>query len=345
MESQVSENFSCVDVQVEQPSHLNSDLDEKFFEMPKATNEFEAVARLREFHKAKHDLFKEEFCKSRDLKKENERLSHMCEQLKKEFDDMAKKLSCNEQTLQQTVLKLNEETCENTRINHIRNVQRKQIACFNEQLYNGMCPDVVLESNDKICTVMAILGESEKAVHDENNNSNNCILKETLTCMGQEPQETKSTLESETGLRGKLNEAYEQLRDEYACVKATLEMTDKTLVCTERKLSIATSNLNSEIYKNKQLHKQNNRLEDEYKRVVEKCDKMNASLYYTQQKLDDIESKFNEEFCNSRDLRKENDRLSHMCELLKKSQLNEEHNICDQHGNIKQECVNVNLVD
>jgi len=77
----------------------------------------------------------------------------MCELLKEELEGVAEKLSCIEQTLQETVLELNEETSKNTRIIEIWNVQGKQIACFNEQLNitNGMFQDVVLESNEKIC--------------------------------------------------------------------------------------------------------------------------------------------------------------------------------------------------
>jgi len=213
MESQMNENSSCVDVQTEQPSHLNCEWDEKVFETPKDTNEFEALAKLRECQKAVHDLFDEEFRKSRDLNMENNRLTRMCKLLKEELKDVTEKLSCTEQTLQQTVLELNKETNKNTRIIKMWNVHRKQIACFNEQLdiTNEMFQDV-LESNEKIC--------KEKNSTEERNELEtkyaSLVEKHSTFCVGENVVDVKSQLNEKACLK------HVNLKQEVKCVNGKL---------------------------------------------------------------------------------------------------------------------------
>jgi len=253
---------------------------------------------------------------------ENDRLSHMCELLKKGFDGLAKKLSCAVQTLQQTVLELNEETNKNTKINQICNVQRKQIACFIEQLdiTNRIYQDVVLESNEqKLCAASGNLDRDickNRELKKKNGRlEDECVVmkcdKITAKLCNTEQQlhDTVSELRYKSSMKEKFFEENDRLKRESACP-------GKKLSFARQRLQPTVSKLHEEICLKDKINEELIKPKEEYLCVCENSEKTTRQLASTEQNLRDTMSKVTKKSCKRRNLNKQNDSLTQEYVLL-----------------------------
>lgn len=164
----------------------------------------------------------------------------------KKLGNMFKKSTCTEQMQQETVLKLNEEICNNKKINEKYNNLKDDFLALENKL---VCMTEILAFHDQKLRETVSLNEEtymKQEIDDKYNKLKNdwTRVSRKLNDVEYNLQLTSFKLKKETNMKEKIIDSFGELKHEYMCVRKKLENTTQQLLRTEQKLQVTELNLN-----------------------------------------------------------------------------------------------------